>query len=72
MLKLNAAPIFAARSIDKPNAFLRNNGFTANTASDVVTGKVKSAEFKTIGGALFVVELLSARFVRVGAGYKDN
>ena len=48
MLKLNAAPIFAASSIDKPNAFLRNNGFTANTASDVVTGKVKVLNLKRL------------------------
>lgn len=48
MLKLSAAPIFAARSIDKPNAFLRNNGFTANTASDVVTGKVKVLNLKRL------------------------
>ena len=46
MLKLNAAPMFAARGILKPNAFLRKHGFTANGASDVVTGKVQKLNFK--------------------------
>lgn len=42
MLKLNAKLIFAAKSIVTPNGFLRKNGFTTNTASDIVTGKVKA------------------------------
>ena len=41
MLKLNAKPLFAAKVIDKPNAFLRNNGFATDTASDIVIGKVR-------------------------------
>jgi DNA-binding Xre family transcriptional regulator len=41
MLKLNVKPLFAARGIDKPNGFLRKHGFTADTASRVVTGKVR-------------------------------
>lgn len=48
MLKLNAKPIFAARGIVKPNAFLRSNGFTANTASDIVVGKVKVLNLKRL------------------------
>lgn len=48
MLKLNAMPIFAARGIDRPNAFLRSNGFTTNTASDIVTGKVKVLNLKRL------------------------
>lgn len=45
MLKLNAKPLFAAKAIDKPNAFLRNNGFGTDTASDIVTGKVRRLSF---------------------------
>ena len=45
MLKLNAKPLFAAKAIDKPNAFLRNNGFATDTASDIVTGKVRRLNF---------------------------
>ena len=41
MLKLNAKPLFAAKAIDEPNAFLRNNGFATDTASDIVIGKVR-------------------------------
>lgn len=48
MLKFNAKPIFAARGIDKPNWFLRKRGFTANTASRVVTGKLKELNFKRL------------------------
>ncbi|MBE0539673.1 MAG: helix-turn-helix transcriptional regulator [Ignavibacterium sp.] len=44
MLKLNANAIFAAKSIVKPNAFLRKNGFTTNTASKIVTGKIKAIQ----------------------------
>lgn len=45
MLKLNAKPLFAAKAIDKPNAFLRKNGFSTYTASDVVIGKVRMLNF---------------------------
>lgn|SRR5574338_726352 len=45
MLKLNTQPIFAARGIDKPNGFLRRHGFTADTASKIVTGKVRVLNF---------------------------
>ncbi|MFZ1518973.1 MAG: helix-turn-helix transcriptional regulator [Ignavibacteriaceae bacterium] len=41
MLKLNSKPLFAAKSIVKPNWFLRKHGFTAVTASRIVTGGVK-------------------------------
>lgn len=39
MLILNLKPIFTARGIDKPYAFLTKNGFTHNTAKSLVAGK---------------------------------
>jgi DNA-binding Xre family transcriptional regulator len=42
MLTLNLKPVFAARSIDKPYAFLKKNGFTHTIAKALATGKVVS------------------------------
>jgi DNA-binding Xre family transcriptional regulator len=40
MLTLDLTPIFAARGIEKPYAFLKQNGFTHNKAQDLISGKV--------------------------------
>ena len=48
MLKLNAKPLFAAKSIVKPNWFLRKNGFSAITASRIVTGGVKELHLERL------------------------
>lgn len=42
MLKLSARHLFAAKVIERPQSFLRNNGFSPSTANDIVTGKIKN------------------------------
>ena len=41
MLKLNARHLFAAKVIERPQGFLRSNGFSPSTANDIATGKVR-------------------------------
>lgn len=42
MLKLSARHLFAAKVIERPQGFLRNNGFSPSTANDIVTGKIRN------------------------------
>lgn len=48
MLRLNAKHLFAAKVIERPQGFLRNNGFTPSTANQIATGKVMQLKFKTL------------------------
>lgn len=45
---MNVSPVFIARGIDRPTAFLRKNGFTSTTANDIVMGKVKVLNLKRL------------------------
>ena len=42
MLKLSARRLFAAKVIERPQGFLRNNGFSPSMANTIVTEKVKN------------------------------
>lgn len=48
MLRLNTKKIFAARAIDRPQAFLRKKGFSPHTASDIATGRTAQIKFKVL------------------------
>jgi DNA-binding Xre family transcriptional regulator len=46
MIKLDLIRILDDKGIEKPNLFLKKNGFTAHTASRLLNNKVDSINFK--------------------------
>ena len=48
MLNLNLQHIFEARGIDKPYAFLVKAGFTAHTATSIVSGSTRTFKLEHI------------------------
>lgn len=48
MLELNLTPVFKARGIDKPYTFLVKAGFSAHTASLVLSGKLRTVKLAHI------------------------
>jgi DNA-binding Xre family transcriptional regulator len=48
MLRLNTKALFAARLIDRPQAFLRRRGFSPSTATQIITGDVSQVKLKVL------------------------
>ena len=55
MLTLDLVPVFQARNIDKPYAFLKKNGFSHQSAVNATNGRISALSFKQIEALCIVL-----------------